>query len=235
MFKIGDRVKEKGRGRVLEVINKFDDKLVLKELNTNDLKIIVFNESQVELHIENTIKGEKTKRIKRINTLGVKSIIEWECNKKNNTLVMRIEENPIDMNTLTRILLHDEEILNHKYERISPFKVSREFKKMESHIWNIEFVNIRNNNLEKTEIIRTDKDMMLMGEYEVFLPDFLEVCVERGLLCRDKTGYKLIYDISRGICDCEYIQPKKEFTIGELKNSGFVIPEKYEEQFNLFA
>lgn len=235
MFKVGDKVREKGKNRVLEVINKFDDMLVLKELNKEDLNIITFNENQVELYIENKIKGEKTNRIRRTNTIGTSSIIEYECNKSNNILKIRIEENPIQMNMLTRILLHDENILNHKYERISPFRVSRDFIKTECHIWNIEFVNIINDSIEENEIIRTDKDMMLMGEYEVFLPDFLEICVERGLLSRDKNGYKLIYDISSGICDCEYIQPKKELTIGDLMSRGFIIPEKYKSKYDLFA
>lgn len=69
--------------------------------------------------------------------------------------------------------------------------------------------------------------MMLKGKFELFLPDMLEICVERGFITRYKDGYRLIYDISGGICDCEYIQP--ELTIGKLKNDGFIIPKKYIE------
>lgn len=126
MFKVGDIVKERGRDRKLEIMAKEGDTLILKILDEN-LKFITFNENQVELYIENKIKGSKSNKIKRTNTIGDVTEIEWE--KKDNKLLLDITGKRIHFNILLKILLHHEEILNHTYERISPYKVSREFQK----------------------------------------------------------------------------------------------------------
>lgn len=224
MFEIGDVVREKGLGRIFEIINIFDDILILKELKVDKFNILQSNENQVELYVEGKIKGIKSNKIRRTNDVGATLI---EFNKEDNMLNLKISENPIHIYVLLKILLSQEEILNHTYERVSPYKIKREFVKDEGHMWRIEFLDIRSKEIVKNVILKTNKDMKLHGEYKLFLPDLLEIAIERGYITRYKDGYKLIKSIDNSVCYCEYVQP--EPTVKYLKSQGFIIPDKYKE------
>lgn len=84
----------------------------------------------------------------------------------------------------------------------------------------------------KSDVIITATNSMLMevGEYEIFIPDFLELCVERKLLERNGNEYKLIRSLDSEIEKCEYVY--NEFTLEELKEKDYIIPDNFIKEIN---
>lgn len=226
MFNIGDNVKEKGKSkRVLEVINKIDDVLILKELNTDSLNIITFNENQIELNIEEVSKVEKTNRISRISGSGKESIIEYDI--EENEICFNISKNPINLSTVLKILLHETELFNYKYERVSPFKLNRKYDGDEQgHIFTLNFIEIRTFEIQTVELLKTDRCMNVLGSLRMFIPDFLELCVERNILQRVDNGYKVIKKLHEPMEYCTYLKSKP--SIRQLEKEGFIIPDKWD-------
>lgn len=218
MFNIGDKVSEKGRRRSFEIINKLEgDVLVLKELDTDELNIITFTESQVEEYVEVV----KTNKIHR-KTTG--SVIEYEID--GNELKFNVTGHPMVVSVAAKILLNETKLYDYKYERVSPFKLTRSYSKdRKQHEYLLEFIAIRTYEKIEQVILKTDKGLRLEGEYKIFIPDFLEICVERDLLRRNGIGYELVKNIKDVMDHCEYLASKP--SVSQLKKEGYTIPDKW--------
>lgn len=169
-------------------------------------------------------RQEKTNIIKRLSISG-DSIITYDVNDREISFNVKGKTH---ITTLLKILLHETELYNYEYERVSPFKFNRQYiSEYMQHKWWIEFIDIRTFENVNQEIIRCDRYMRFEGNCKLFIPDFLELCVERNLLQREGKGYKLIKKLDKVMYDCEYISVKPSVNI--LKKRGYVIPDKYKK------
>lgn len=169
-------------------------------------------------------KQEKTNIIKRLGTSG-NSIITYDINNREISFNVKGKTH---ITTLLKILLHETELYNYEYERVSPFKFNRKYvTEDKQHKWWIDFIDIRTFENVSQEIIRCDNCMRFEGDCKIFIPDFLELCVERNLLQRDGKGYKLIKKLDKVMDYCEYINGKP--SVNTLKKRGYVIPDKYKK------
>lgn len=169
-------------------------------------------------------KQEKTNIIKRLGTSG-DSVITYDVNDREISFNVKGKTH---ITTLLKILLHETELYNYEYERVSPFKFNRKYIQEDmQHKWWIDFIDIRTFENVSQEIIRCDNCMRFEGDCKIFIPDFLELCVERNLLQRVDKGYKLIKRLDKVMDHCEYINGKPSVNI--LKKRGYVIPNKYKK------
>lgn len=163
---------------------------------------------------------QKTNRIRR-NTTG--SVLEYEI--KDKELRFEITEHPMFLATVCKMVLEETELYNYKYERVSPFKINKGYNPgIPGHVISIDFIDIRTKENVHNELFVTDKAMRLSGEYKIFIPDFLEVCVKLGILRRDENGYKLNKKLN-SMKDCEYIQDTTSDKY--LLSRGYTIPTKW--------
>jgi hypothetical protein len=167
-----------------------------------------------------SITTQKTNKIRRTQT---GSIIEHKID--NMDLCFEITNNPMNLRVALNLLLHETELYNFKYERVSPFKITKEYNKdKQGHIFTIDFIDIRSKENVSTELLRTDRAMRLDGKYKIFIPDFLEICTKLGILERNEKGYKLIiHNLSNVMNGCEYINEKS--LEKELESKGYLIPK----------
>lgn len=169
-------------------------------------------------------KQEKTNIIKRLGTSG-DSVITYDVDDREISFNVKGKTH---IKTLLKILLHETELYNYEYERVSPFKFNRKYISEDmQHKWWIDFIDIRTFENVSQEIIRCDNCMRFEGDCKIFIPDFLELCVERNLLQRVDKGYKLIKRLDKVMDHCEYINGKPSINI--LKKRGYVIPDKYKK------
>lgn len=108
--------------------------------------------------------------------------ILWNINK--NYLYVKINR-PINLTSLLkRLLANVKELRNFKYKRKSQYGILHESNKnIQGHRYAIRFQDIRDNFIKTKEILITDSSMnMSQGEYYFFIPDLLEIAVERGLV-----------------------------------------------------
>lgn len=241
-IKIGDKVKLKS-GVEHKVIES-DMVLTVKDIDPQDLctfeelKLFykwqgigiegrnVEMEHKVEISLLELVKSkqEKTNVIKRLGVSG-DSVITYEIDNKNISFNVKGKTH---ITTLLKILLHETELYNYKYDRISPFKFNRKYISEDmQHKWWIDFIDIRTFENVSQEIIICDNCMRFEGDCKIFIPDFLELCVERNLLQRDGKGYKLIKKLDKVMDHCEYINGKP--SVNTLKRRGYVIPDKYKK------
>ena len=177
-------------------------------------------------------KQEKTNVIKRLGASG-DSVITYDVADREISFNVK---GKIGMNSLLKILLHETESYNYKYDRVSPFKFNRKYiSEDKQHKWWIDFIDIRTFENISQEIIRCDNDMRFEGDCKLFIPDFLELCVERNLLQRVGKGYKLIKSLDKVMDHCEYINGKPSVKV--LEKQGYIVPDKYKkllkEEYNL--
>ena len=177
-------------------------------------------------------KQEKTNVIKRLGGNN-DSVITYDVDNKNISFNVKGKTH---ITTLLKILLHETELCNYKYDRISPFKFNRKYISEDmQHKWWIDFIDIRTFENVSQEIIRCDNCMRFEGDCKIFIPDFLELCVERNLLQRDGKGYKLIKKLDKVMDHCEYVNDK--LSIKVLEKRGYIVPDKYKkvlkEEYNL--
>ena len=249
-IKIGDIVKLKSG--VEHKIIESDMVLTVKDIDPQDLCTFeelkpfykwqgigiegrnVEMEYKVEISLLELVesKQEKTNIIKRLGASG-DSVITYEIDNKNISFNVKGKTH---ITTLLKILLHETELYNYKYDRISPFKFNRKYISEDmQHKWWIDFIDIRTFENISQEIIRCDNCMRFEGDCKIFIPDFLELCVERNLLQRDGKGYKLIKKLDKVMDHCEYINGKP--TIKVLEERGYIVPDKYKkllkEEYNL--
>ena len=115
---------------------------------------------------------------------------------------------------------------NYKYNRISPFKLNREYRSdIQGHVFTIDFINIHTYEKQTVELLRTDKNMAIKGKFKIFIPDFLEICVDRNILQRIDGGYKVVKRLNEVMDHCTYLKTKP--SINQLKREGYVIPDKW--------
>ena len=183
-------------------------------------------EHKVEMSLLELVKSkqEKTNMIKRF------------CKYKTNIITYDVDNREISFNVkgkihitvLLKILLHETELYNYKYDRVSPFKFNRKYiSEDKQHKWWIDFIDIRTFENISQEIIRCDNCMRFEGDCKLFIPDFLELCVERNLLQRVGKGYKLIKSLDKVMDHCEYINGKSSVKV--LEKQGYIVPDKYKE------
>ena len=249
-IKIGDIVKLKSG--VEHKIIESDMVLTVKDIDPQDLCTFeelksfykwqgigiegrnVEMEHKVEVSLLELVKSkqEKTNVIKRLGITG-DSVITYDVDNREISFNVK---GKIHITTLLKILLHETELYNYKYDRVSPFKFNRKYiSEDKQHKWWIDFIDIRTFENISQEIIRCDNNMRFEGDCKIFIPDFLELCVERNLLQRDGKGYKLIKKLDKVMDHCEYINGKP--TIKVLEERGYIVPDKYKkllkEEYNL--
>lgn len=183
-------------------------------------------EHKVEISLLELVKSkqEKTNIIKRLGGSN-DSIITYDVDDREISFNVK---GKIHISTLLKILLHETELYNYKYDRISPFRFNRVYiTSHKQHKWWIDFIDIRTFENVRQEIIRCDNCMRFEGNCKLFIPDFLELCVERNLLQRDGRGYKLIKKLDKVMDHCEYVNDK--LSIKVLEERGYIVPDKYKE------
>lgn len=238
-FKVGDKVKLRNNMQDETIIQ--DIILTIKYING---KLVAFEEIEPEykwqgIGVEGKlvekdkeysldrfelVKPNKANIIRKIET-SHDIIIQYDI---KNLMIKFNVIGKIHIVNLLKILLHETKLYEYEYTRVSPFKLERKyiFENM-NHVWLLDFINIKTLENIRKEIIKCDKDMKFEGYCEMFIPDFLELCVERNLLQRVDRGYKLIKKIDKVMDHCEYI--KGDYFIYNLIQKGYVIPNKYKD------
>jgi hypothetical protein len=92
----------------------------------------------------------------------------------------------------------------------------------------MEFIDIKDNfEAKKTKLLETNKSMQVEGKLNIFIPDFLEICVERKMLKRDGDGYILNRNLDSIGDDYTYLKNKP--SIKTLELNGFIITDEYKK------
>lgn len=192
----------------------FTDKFFSVNLNASHIK-----------EVKECPKQEKTNRL-----LYKDSIIEYNIDGKY--IKFSIEKNGISLWSLIKILLKETNIVDFKYTRISPYKIT--FKKDEKdYVYSIRFIDVKDNCLAKEqEIIKINReagDTVSTGKYRIFIPDLLELCVYNKIL-KKISDEKFIVSINLNTSDMreiEYIHKKPSRK--KLERMGYTVPRRYED------
>lgn len=226
-FKVGDKVgfKFKGSEMTGEIVDMIDAITNCPYIvRTADNDFVAMGPGLVKIEeIKEEVK--KTNRIRRMSDSGNECVIEWDID--GNMIKFSVDGDPLDIQALVKILLHETEVYDYKYDRISPFKLERRVDtENRKHKFVMRFIDIKDDFKEVEKVLlETGDNMNIVGVYEMFIPDFLELCVERRVLDRKRSGYVIARDLERGMKYCTYIPCKP--SVRELTQKGFIIPEKY--------
>lgn len=231
-LKVNEIVRMKATDEEVKILGGFDDIVVGRSLEDNRLVgISNLNEIKPKELTPKMIDGKRSNIINRTSSIGVVSRVKWKI--EGLKLKINLSKANMGLTGVLKILLNETKIhetLN--YNRISPFKLDREYRKdLKKHVWTMNYIDMRDLK-HKSDVIITATNSMLMevGEYEIFIPDFLEVCVERKLLERNGNEYKLIRSLDSEIEKCEYVY--NEFTLEELKEKDYIIPDNFIKEIN---
>jgi hypothetical protein len=232
MFKVGDRVKVIKNG-IEGVIKEIENELNYPEI---EVGFIYDSEAYFSRYRENELELcekdiQKTNRISRMSRSGLESIIEWNIEDKE--IEITVSNHPINIVPLLKLILRETELYNYEYHRVSPYRLTRVYDTERcSHIFTFSFVDIRDEEFKITsqELMVTDKAMCIEGKIKIFIPDFLEICVERHMLARNGDRYELLKRLDNVFNNCRYIKSKP--SISYLESKGFIIPEGYKKKLN---
>lgn len=232
-MKTNEVLRMKTTNEEVEVLGYMEENKVIVRSIIDINNYIVCNESDLKPRelSPRMIDNKKSNIINRISNVNVVSRLKWNI----EGLMLKINLSKANMGLIgvLKILLNETKIhetLN--YNRVSPFKLDRVYRKdIQKHVWTMNYIDMRDLK-HKSDIIITATNSMLMevGEYELFIPDFLEVCVERKLLERNGNEYKLIRSLDSEIEKCEYVY--NEFTLEELKEKDYIIPDNFIKEIN---
>lgn len=166
-------------------------------------------------------------KIKR-TTPFKESIIEWDIQGKN--LDINITGDDIHIISLLKLILREAKLYEFNYYRISPYKVSKlYYKKQNKNIFKIQFHDARDYyKYNEKDLITTTNGLSVSGQINIFIPDFLEICVLMRLLDKEENGFKLISSIETTVSVCEYIQKKTylEYNFTNMINKGYIVPKR---------
>jgi hypothetical protein len=166
-------------------------------------------------------------KIKRITPFK-ESVIEWDIQGKN--LEINITGDEIHIVSLLKLILRETKLYKFNYYRISPYKVIKlYYRKQNKNIFKIQFHDARYYyKYNQKDLITTTNGLSVNGQINIFIPDFLEICVLMRLLDKEENGYKLISSIETTRSVCEYIQKKThlEYNFSKMIDKGYIIPER---------
>jgi hypothetical protein len=196
---------------------------IIVKFKTGYIDFGYYEEKNLELY--NEVEIERTNRIKRVSGSGRESVIEWNV-IDNKNIEIRVKNNPVNLVTLLKIILRETALYDYKYHRVSPYKIVKEYDTLRcGHVYSMEFIDIKDDfKVKKNEVLITDRSMSIEGALNLFIPDMLEICVERSLLKRNGDGYILNRNLD-GVTD--YIYLKNKPSIRTLEMNGFIITEEY--------
>lgn len=173
------------KGTIVDIINKFEKYVIVTDYKNKN----VFTYEEIEEYFTeyidlNKIKF-KTQKLGKCKLKRNESIIEWNIEGKNITI--KVSNKPCSILTLFKIILEQTELNNYKYNRVSPYKIYKKgYTQEDGHIFILEFYDIKNDmKLNEVELIRTDKSLAFEGEITMFIPDFIDLCVERSILKKE--------------------------------------------------
>lgn len=232
-MKTNEVLRMKTTNEEVEVLGYMEENKVLVRSIIDINNYMLCNESDLKPRelSPRMIDNKKSNIINRISNVNVVSRLKWNI----EGLMLKINLSKANMGLIgvLKILLNETKIhetLN--YNRVSPFKLERVYRKdIQKHVWTMNYIDIRDLKHKSDILIEANKSLQMeVGEYEIFLPDFLELCVERKLLERNGNEYKLIRSLDSEIERCEYVYD--EFTLEELEERGYTIPESFIKEIN---
>lgn len=232
-MKTNEVLRMKTTNEEVEVLGYMEENKVIVRSIIDINNYIVCNESDLKPRelSPRMIDNKKSNIINRISNVNVVSRLKWNI----EGLMLKINLSKANMGLIgvLKILLNETKIhetLN--YNRVSPFKLDRVYRKdIQKHVWTMNYIDMRDLKHKSDILIEANKSLQMeVGEYEIFLPDFLELCVERKLLERNGNEYKLIRSLDSEIEKCEYVYD--EFTLEELEERGYTIPESFIKEIN---
>ena len=234
-FKVGDKVRciSAMSGQYIEVNKEY----TIHEIRGTAPEEYIVLKEFIDIHPMHNYKSErfesvedeniKTNIIKKTTVSKNVSFIEFKL--KGLEIDFNIVGYPMNLCSVLKILLRENKLYKYNYTRKSPFKIVKEFDKdKQAHSFNLNFIDINTYEKQDKELISTNNCMQIVGEHKMFIPDLLELCVDRNLLKRAGNGYELISNLD--MYDWEYVNeipkmPSRE----ELKSEGYIIPKWFDE------
>lgn len=178
--------------------------------------------------------GKRTNIISRVSCSNKETVIQFEINK--NKIKFNISKNDITLIGLLKILLNEININSYKYERVSPFKMIHVFEDTK-HKFKISYPDLRNINeytkldIRTDDIIETDCNMLVCkGEYEIFIPNLLELARLKNVLIVGENEKEEIRGLRNEINRSKYLNKSNTTYINELIKHGFTIPERFNDK-----
>lgn len=230
-FKIGDRVKTTTDkvGVIVHMYNNENNECrYIVSLEDKIDEIALCDEEAIDCIYKEENKDNQvpTNRIERTNSVGTKNIIEYEIVDRN--IEFSISQNPISLTPLLKVLLSVSGLETYVYKRVCPYKIKRIYKDVK-HTFVLKYIDVKDEFKEQEKVLlELSGSGMKIEEnhkYSIFIPDFLELCVERGILYKDRDTFELPITTKDILKECRYLPCKP--SAYKLKKDGYIVPEAY--------
>lgn len=176
------------------------------------------------------------KKIEVSNNYNHVCTFTYSINKDRKVLKLDIEEGSLHLIKAIRYMFSQTDIIDigNQYKRICPYKMYRKWifggdnsKLGEGeHHFILSYLDIKEKEFkENVVLVAYDSGMYLKGSYEIFIPDFLELCYYKHKLKKDEDEKYI--NTKNIILDDRYTEIKELPTTEELKEKGYTIPQQY--------